>query len=65
MSNELSIININNNTNTIAFGRYLDFDILNTIIQVDNDTVIITPRFNTTGLQELKVYIIMHILLAL
>lgn len=39
-----------------AFGRVLSADPHNYIDQVDNDTVIITPRFNTKGLQELKVY---------
>lgn len=40
------------------FGRHLTIDRLNNITQVDNDTVVIKPRFNTTGLTELKVYII-------
>lgn len=44
-----------NNTTVAAFGRILAMDPHNYINQVDNDTVIITPRFNTTGLQELKV----------
>lgn len=52
MSNEKITTNTNN---TIAFGRLLQLDTLNLITQVDNDTVIIKPRHNTTGLTELKV----------
>lgn len=43
-----------NNTN-IAFGRYLTNDKFNLISQIDDDTVIIKPRYDTKGLQELKV----------
>lgn len=53
MSNELKIFN----DTTIAFGRKLEFDIFNTVEQIDNDTVIIKPRYNTSGLTELKVKI--------
>lgn len=42
-------------TTITIFGRQLEIDILNNITQVDNDTVIIKPRFNTSGLTELKV----------
>lgn len=49
-----------NNTN-IAFGKYLTNDKFNFINQIDNDTVIIKPRFNTTGLQELKVRDILYV----
>lgn len=49
MSNEF------NNKTVEAFGRTLSIDPHNYIDQIDNDTVVITPRFNTTGLQELKV----------
>lgn len=52
MSNEIIPINSNN---TIAFGRLLQLDSFNIITQVDNDTVVIRPRYNTTGLKELKV----------
>ncbi|KAL0135191.1 periplasmic binding protein-like I [Mucor lusitanicus] len=48
-----------NNTTVAAFGRILAMDPHNYINQVDNDTVIITPRFNTTGLQELKVGVLL------
>ncbi|CEP09881.1 hypothetical protein [Parasitella parasitica] len=52
MSNE----NINK---TVAFGRLLTNDEYNFINQIDNDTVIITPRYNTSGLQELKVGVLL------
>lgn len=52
MSNEIITANSNN---TVAFGRLLQLDTLNIITQVDNDTVVITPRYNTAGLTELKV----------
>lgn len=53
MSNEPKIFN----DTTIAFGRKLELDIFNTVEQIDNDTVIIKPRYNTSGLTELKVKI--------
>lgn len=47
---------INMEPNTISvFGRVLQDDTLNKINQTDNSTVIITPRYNTTGQTELKV----------
>lgn len=52
MSNE--IITTDSNI-TIAFGRHLQYDTLNIINQINNDTVVITPRYNTSGLTELKV----------
>ena len=51
---------INNNagpTNgTTVFGVHLIDDPYNEITQVDNDTVVIRPRMNKTGLTELKVF---------
>lgn len=51
---------INNNagpTNgTIVFGVHINDDPYNEITQVDNDTVVIRPRMNKTGLTELKVF---------
>ncbi|GAA5803138.1 hypothetical protein HPULCUR_008613 [Helicostylum pulchrum] len=44
---------------TIAFGRLLQYDTLNIINQIDNDTVVITPRYNTSGLTELKVGVLL------
>ncbi|CAO3660737.1 hypothetical protein G6F70_007165 [Rhizopus microsporus] len=38
-----------------VFGRVLQDDTLNKINQTDNSTVIITPRYNTTGQTELKI----------
>lgn len=54
MSNELSLPQ-SKETKVIAFGRVLHTDSLNTIEQIDDSTVVIKPRFNTTGLRELKV----------
>jgi hypothetical protein len=41
---------------TVAFGRQLEIDIYNTITELDNSTVVFRPRYNTTGLVELKVH---------
>lgn len=41
---------------SLIFGVPLAQDPYNIITQVDNDTVYIRPRMNTTGLVELKVY---------
>lgn len=54
MSNELSVLQTKE-TKVIAFGRVLHTDSLNTVEQIDDSTVIIKPRYNTTGLRELKV----------
>jgi hypothetical protein len=40
---------------TLAFGRSLLDDNISNINQTDNSTVIISPRYNTTGRTELKV----------
>jgi hypothetical protein len=56
MSNEIIISgNSSTATTTIVFGRQLLADTLNIITQTENDTVVITPRYNKTGLTELKV----------
>ncbi|KAK4518242.1 choline phosphate cytidylyltransferase [Mucor velutinosus] len=47
------------NKTVAAFGRVLAVDPYNYINQVDDDTVIITPKFNTSGLQELKVGVLL------
>ncbi|KAI8376578.1 uncharacterized protein BYT42DRAFT_605670 [Radiomyces spectabilis] len=44
---------------TYAFGRPLGYDEFNHITQVDNDTVVVTPRFNTTGKRELKIGVLL------
>ncbi|ORZ18179.1 periplasmic binding protein-like I [Absidia repens] len=50
----------NNEGNTITiFNHTIQEDPLNQIIQTDNDTVYITPRFNTFGLTELKVGVLL------
>lgn len=41
--------------NSLAFGKLLVDDLYNNINQTDNSTVLITPRYNTTGKTELKV----------
>lgn len=43
------------NSNSLVFGIDLAPDEYNTVTQTDNDTVVIRPRMNTTGLIELKV----------
>lgn len=40
---------------TVIFGIQLGPDPYNNIRQVDNGTVVVTPKMNTTGLTELKV----------
>lgn len=55
MPNEISIVQ-SNETSIVAFGRILRFDSLNTVDHIDESTVVIKPRFNTTGLRELKVF---------
>lgn len=42
--------------NSLAFGKLLIDDLYNNINQTDNSTVYITPRYNTTGKTELKVW---------
>lgn len=41
------------------FGRLLEDDSFNTLNQTDNSTVIITPKYNTTGKTELKIGILL------
>jgi hypothetical protein len=43
---------------TSAFGKQLGIDIYNTITELDNSTVVFRPKYNTTGLIELKVQFI-------
>ncbi|KAG0166386.1 hypothetical protein DFQ30_007245 [Apophysomyces sp. BC1015] len=47
------------NSTTVIFGRTLDNDHLNNITQINNGTVIITPRYNTTGRTELKIGVLL------
>ncbi|CAO3633113.1 unnamed protein product [Cunninghamella blakesleeana] len=50
----------NDTTSTLSiFGRLLDQDPLNYIQQIDNQTVVITPRYNTTGKVQLKVGVLL------
>ncbi|KAI8888725.1 periplasmic binding protein-like I [Backusella circina FSU 941] len=51
--------NRNFNKTAVVFGRTILTDEYNTISHVDNGTVIIKPTFNTSGLTELKVGILL------
>ncbi|CDS09047.1 hypothetical protein LRAMOSA10407 [Lichtheimia ramosa] len=44
---------------TVIFGIQLGPDPYNNIRQVDNGTVVVTPKMNTTGLTELKVGVLL------
>ncbi|OAD71510.1 hypothetical protein PHYBLDRAFT_187578 [Phycomyces blakesleeanus NRRL 1555(-)] len=52
-------MNISTSNATMAFGRMLADDGITTLTQVDSNTVVITPRFNTANKTELKIGVLL------